>query len=102
MVLTTARTVSHWSLDIQYIQDILICVTVILSNQHLKYKINDRDHKPPHVHVEGGGASVRINLLTLEIMDKETDFSLPTLRRICEYVEQNQRLLLDEWEARHG
>jgi hypothetical protein len=79
-----------------------ILVTVILSNRHLKYKINDRDHNPPHVHVEGSGASVRINLLTLEIMDTETDFSESTLRRICEYVELNQRLLLDEWEERHG
>jgi Domain of unknown function (DUF4160) len=77
-------------------------VTLIFSNQHLKYKINERDHSPPHVHVEGLGASVRINLLTLEIMDKETDFSAPTLRRICEFVGENQRLLLDEWEARHG
>ncbi|MCB0411459.1 MAG: DUF4160 domain-containing protein [Bdellovibrionales bacterium] len=73
-----------------------------MSSRHLKYKINERDHHPPHVHVEGQGASVRINLLTIEIMDKETDFSPATLRRIYNYVEQNQRLLLDEWEARHG
>lgn len=77
-------------------------MTVILSNRHLKYKINDRDHGPPHVHVEGGGASIRINLLTLEVMDSETDFSRSSLRRICEYVEKNQNLRLYEWDARHG
>lgn len=30
-------------------------VTVLRVGQ-LKYKVNKRDHNPPHVHVEGGGA----------------------------------------------
>lgn len=73
-----------------------------LSSQHLSYKINDDDHNPPHVHVEGGGASVRINLNTLEVMDSQTDFSASTLRQILEKVRENKWLLLDEWEKRHG
>ncbi len=50
-----------------------------LSSKHLVYKINENDHSPPHVHVEGMGASVRINILTLVVMDNETDFSNATL-----------------------
>lgn len=73
-----------------------------LSSKHLAYRINDDDHNPPHVHVEGGGASVRINLLTLEVMDSRTDFSPSTLRKIVEKVRENKWLLFDEWEKKHG
>lgn len=54
------------------------------------------------IHVEGMGASVRINLLTLEIMDKETDFSQSTLNRILKVVRENRNLLLERWEELHG
>lgn len=74
----------------------------VLSSQHLAYKINENDHNPPHVHVEGMGATVRINLLTLEVMDKETDFSAGTLRKILEIVRDNKILLIEEWEKLHG
>ncbi len=73
-----------------------------LSSQHLAYRINDDDHNPPHVHVEGGGASVRINLITLEVMDQKTKFSGTTLRKIVEKVRENRWLLMDEWENKHG
>lgn len=74
----------------------------VLSSPHLSYKINEKDHNPPHVHVEGGGAEVRINLKTLEVMDEETGFSASTLGKILEKVRANQQLLIEEWEARHG
>ena len=73
-----------------------------LSSQHLVYKINENDHSPPHVHVEGMGASVRINLLTLEAMDKTTDFSAGTLNKILKVVQENRILLLERWEEIHG
>lgn len=74
----------------------------VLSSKDLAYKINERDHNPPHVHVEGMGASIRINLLTLELMDSETAFSASTLRKILDVVRENKNLLLDEWEKAHG
>lgn len=73
-----------------------------LSSKHLVYKINENDHGPPHVHVEGLGASVRINLLTLSVMDDETDFSNATLNRILRVVKENRMLLLERWENLHG
>lgn len=73
-----------------------------LSSKHLVYKINENDHRPPHVHVEGMGASVRINLLTLSLMDDETDFSNSTLNRILKVVKENRLLLLERWEELHG
>ena len=73
-----------------------------LSSKHLVYKIHENDHSPPHVHVEGMGASVRINLLTLEVLDRETDFSQATLNRIMRVVKENRLLLLERWEELHG
>jgi hypothetical protein len=73
-----------------------------LSSKHLVYKINENDHRPPHVHVEGMGASVRINLLSLEVMDSETEFSTSTLNRILRVVKENRLLLLERWEELHG
>jgi hypothetical protein len=74
----------------------------VLSSPHLSYRINDDDHNPPHIHVESREASVRINLITLKVMDSQTDFSASTLRRILEIVRENRSLLLDEWEKKHG
>ena len=73
-----------------------------LSSRHLVYKINENDHSPPHVHVEGMGASVRINILTLVVMANETDFSNATLNRIIKVVRENRMLLLERWEELHG
>ena len=73
-----------------------------LSSKYLVYKINENDHSPPHVHIEGMGASVRINLLTLEVLDKETEFSHATLNRIIKVVKEHRSLLLERWEELHG
>jgi len=77
-------------------------MVTVFTTRNLKFKINDNDHNPPHVHVEGGGASIRINLNTLEVMDDETDFSKAMVNRIIEFVTENRITLLEEWEARHG
>ena len=69
--------------------------------ESLKFKINAKDHNPPHVHVEGKGASVRINLLTLDYMDDATDFSRGTLDRIMAEVIKRKDELLEEWEKYH-
>jgi Domain of unknown function (DUF4160) len=75
-------------------------VTVLRVGQ-LKYKINMRDHSPPHVHVEGGGASVRVNLLTLEVMDDNTDFSKSMVRGIVTYIAEHKEELLEKWMEYH-
>lgn len=77
-------------------------MVTVLTFRHLKYKINENDHNPPHVHVEGGGAEMRINLITLEIMDEETDFSKSIIWHILDYVRRNRLFLLDRWEMIHG
>ena len=74
---------------------------VIFTFESLKFKVNANDHSPPHVHVEGRGTSVRINLLTLDFMDTETDFSKGTLDRILAEVTKRKDELLEEWETYH-
>ena len=61
---------------------------VDFGNGALKLRIHARDHDPPHVHAEGGGATVRIDLLTLEPLDERTDFSRAAVRRITELVKE--------------
>jgi len=77
-------------------------MVTIFTTRHLKFKINENDHNPPHVHVEGGGARVRINLLTLEVMDAEVEFSKSMMNYILKFVSENRVTLLTEWEERHG
>lgn len=73
-------------------------MVTVLTNGHLKYKVFKRDHNPPHVHVEGGGASLRVNLLTLEPMDDQTDFTKATVKKILLYVARNKDIFLEQWE----
>lgn len=72
-----------------------------LSSPHLSYYIYDNDHNPPHVHIIGGGAEVRINLKTLKAMN-DTAFSKRTLKQIIQKVKENKMLLLEAWEEKHG
>jgi len=69
--------------------------------ESLKFKINARDHNPPHVHIEGKSASVRINLQTLDFMDSKTSFSRRTLDRIMVEVVNRKEMLMEEWEKYH-
>jgi autonomous glycyl radical cofactor GrcA len=75
-------------------------VTVLQIGQ-LKYKINQTDHNPPHVHVEGGGATLRVNLLTLEVMDESTEFSKAMVRKIVTYIAEHKEELLEKWVEYH-
>lgn len=84
----------------KFIYGIYHMVTV-LTIWNLKFKINPRDHSPPHVHVEGGGASVRINLLTLQVMDDRTDFSQRLVHKILEHVEANREQFIEVWMVYH-
>ena len=78
----------------------ILMVTVLRVGQ-LKYKVNKRDHNPPHVHVEGGGASLRVNLLTLEVMDDNTEFSKAMVQRIVTYIAEHKEELLEKWMEYH-
>ena len=70
---------------------------VVFVFETLKFKINANDHNPPHVHVEGRGTSIRINLLSLDFMDDPTDFSQGTLDRILDEVLRRKDELMEEW-----
>ncbi len=74
---------------------------VVFIFESLKFKVNANDHNPPHVHVEGNGSSVRINLLTMDFMDDETDYSQGTLDRILGEVIKRRDELMVEWKNYH-
>ena len=73
---------------------------MVLRIGKVKFKINAKDHNPPHVHVEGYGESVRINLNDLEQMD-DTGFSPSALKMIREVVEMHREELLSKWKEYH-
>lgn len=75
---------------------------VVFKFGSVKFKVNAKDHNPPHVHVEGKGTSVRINLESLDFMDEGTDFSKGDLHEILTEVIKNQELLLKQWRKYHG
>ena len=78
-----------------------IFMSTVLVSRGLKFKINPRDHNPPHVHVEGYGATVRIDLRTFQPMD-DTDFSRTDLKRIVEVIQAHAEELNAKWEEYHG
>ena len=75
---------------------------VNFGNGALKFKVHARDHDPPHVHAEGDGATVRIDLSTLEPLDDRTDFSRVAVRRIIELVKEYRDELMEAWNELHG
>lgn len=74
---------------------------VVFYFESLKFKINVKDHNPSQAHVEGRGTSVRINLLTLEFMDAQNDFSKGTLELILFEVTRRKDELMEEWRKYH-
>jgi Domain of unknown function (DUF4160) len=75
---------------------------VSFANGALKFKIHAKDHDPPHVHAEGGGATIRIDLLTFEPLDSRTEFTRASVRRIADLVKQYQEVLMEAWNDLHG
>ena len=51
--------------------------------------------------MEGGGASLRVNLLTLEVMDDATEFSRSMVQRIVTYIAEHKEELLEKWVEYH-
>ncbi len=76
-------------------------MVTVIKLRNLKFKVNANDHQPPHVHIEGAGSSIRVNLLTMEIMDGNTGFSESLVRQIIEYVLDNREILLEKWVEYH-
>jgi hypothetical protein len=76
-------------------------MSTVFQSRGIKFKINSNDHNPPHVHVEGYGCNVRVNLLTLEQMD-DTEFSHGDLKRIIDAIQTYQDELMAKWEEYHG
>ena len=73
---------------------------MVFESRSIKFKINAKDHNPPHVHVEGLGCTVRINLSTFRAMDR-TDFSKSSLKLIIEEVKNRHEELMAQWSDYH-
>jgi hypothetical protein len=76
-------------------------MSTVVSFRGIKFRVNPRDHNPPHVHVVGRGGEAIVNLLTLEIM--EISGFTKADRKVIEKIMQDfQFELMAEWERYHG
>ncbi len=60
-----------------------------------RVKINDRDHHPPHCHVNLGRRNKRVCLDTLRVLNPPPDELPPRLRRA---LRKRQAELLEAWD----
>lgn len=65
---------------------------------HYFFHTNEKDiHHIPHIHVKYGNVEFRVNLITLEILDKKT-FKNPKKTAIAlKMIELNQKELINYW-----
>jgi hypothetical protein len=71
-------------------------VPVVARQGAFRLVVHARDHPPPHVHVKHGSNEVRVNLLTLEVMDPG-----PVPCGCVEAVLSHLDRLLRAWERYH-
>lgn len=60
-----------------------------------KLKINDADHLPPHCHVHVAGRNVRVDLVTLEVLNPPPHILPP---QITGCIRRHQEEMLEAWE----
>lgn len=66
----------------------------------VKIIIRTNDHYPPHVHILRGDAKAKIEILSRKICASR-GFSRNDLRRIVEFLAQNEELLMEAWNEIH-
>lgn len=76
-------------------------MSTVVRLRSLKFKINARDHNPPHVHVEGKGGKARINLKSFSVMSVD-GFNAADVKRIIEVVKYYAPELRATWKEYHG
>lgn len=62
--------------------------------------INTADHEPPHVHCVGPGVAVIIEIMSQLVM-KNRGVSPKDIKRLREFIESNEEVLLNEWRFYH-
>ena len=72
---------------------------VIKTFDEIRIYIFPEDHLPPHVHVFQGGQEVSIQIGTLTVTGK---MHTRILRKAVKWLEENQDMLIAEWERING
>lgn len=72
----------------------------IIRPRNYQVMIFTNDHPPAHVHVRRAGNEARISLDPIEVMDNY-GFRNREIKQILRIIEDNQTLLLTEWDNIH-
>lgn len=65
-----------------------------------KIIINTADHRPAHVHCVGPGVSIVVEIVGQRII-KNKGVSPKDLRRLTEFIKENEEVLMNEWRHYH-
>lgn len=60
------------------------------------------DHEPVHVHVKNADSEIKINALTLTLMNVKGNVSNRDIRKAVEIVAENQLLINQTWGELRG
>jgi hypothetical protein len=77
-----------------------ICMPTVLEYRGIKFKIHAKDHNPPHIHIEGRGGEMRVNLNTAEIMSS-SGFSPSDERTIIALLWTYREQFMETWNELH-
>jgi hypothetical protein len=77
-------------------------VPTVIRESGFAARIYTLDHPPPHVHVAGAGAVVKIDLATCQVIEIVGRISDRDVRRAEELVARHAQFLKGEWTKIHG
>lgn len=67
---------------------------------HFFFHTNEKDiHHTPHIHIKSGEIEFRVNLETLQVLDKKTFKSKAKTKLALQMIRLNQKELINYWNA---
>jgi hypothetical protein len=75
---------------------------VIIRQNGFQIVMYFNDHEPVHVHLKKAGSEIKVNALTLELMQVKGDISNRDIRKALEIVAEHQLLINQKWGELRG
>ncbi len=74
----------------------------VIREAGFEVRIYTLDHPPPHVHVERGGAVLKVNLATAKVARIVGRISDRDIKRAERLVAKHSQILKEAWRKLHG
>jgi hypothetical protein len=73
---------------------------MILRTANYRFMIHSHDHGPAHLHIYGPGTHMKFDLMNFECKEAY-GVTAREIRKIQNFIEENQTLFLDAWAEIH-